>query len=131
YGNALFVSNRSLAGYSRNNTKNLRLNTALTYDFKNVEGLKFKAFLNYNSYTGFSKLFRKQADFYSFRPATNEYVFERKSQDPNMLALGASNQSDFTQQYSFSYEKNFGGDHRISGLLLHERINYNNEGFDT
>lgn len=130
-GNALFVSSRELAGYSRSNNKNLRLNSALTYDFKNVEGLKFKAFINYSGSTGFSKIFRKQPDFYSYRAATDEYIFERKSANPTMIFLGASSSSDLTQQYSFSYERTFEGAHRVSAMLLHERINYNNEGFDT
>lgn len=130
-GNAVFVSNRSLAGYSRNNNKSLRLNSALTYDFKSIEGLKAKAFINYNSGDGYSKLFRKQPNFYSYRAATDEYIFERKSSNSNMIYLGSSTSSDITQQYSFTYDKTFGGDHRFSGMLLHERINYNNESFDT
>lgn len=130
-GNAVFVSNRGLAGYSRNTNKSLRLNSSLTYDFKNIQGLKAKAFINYNSGTGFSKIFRKQPDFYSYRAATDEYIFERKSANPTMLYLGTSNSSDITQQYSFSYDRVFGHDHRFSGMILHERIDYNNEGFDT
>ncbi|ADY53640.1 TonB-dependent receptor [Pseudopedobacter saltans DSM 12145] len=130
-GNAVFVSNKGLAGYSRNTNKSLRLNSALTYEFKSIEGLKAKAFINYNSGTGFSKLFRKQPNFYSYRAATDEYIFERKSANPTMLYLGSYNSSDITQQYSFTYDRVFNNDHRFSGMLLHERINYNNESFDT
>jgi len=130
-GNAVFVSSRKLAGYSRSDNKNLRLNSALTYDFKDIEGLKFRAFVNYNSSNGFSKLFRKQPEFYSYRAATDEYIFERKSANPTMLYLGASKSSDITQQYSFSYERTFNEDHRVSAMALHERIDYDSENFDT
>lgn len=131
YGNALFVSSRSLAGYNSNNNHSFRVNGSLTYDFKNIEGLKLKAFVNYNRYQGFSKLFRKQPDFYSYNSDTGEYIFERKAQDPTLLSQGASYSEDFTQQYSISYDKIFNEDHSFSALALHERINYKNEGFDT
>lgn len=131
YGNALFVSSRSLAGYNSNNNHSFRVNGSLTYDFKNIEGLTLKAFINYNGYQGFSKLFRKQPDFYSYNSDNEHYIFERKAQDPTILSQGASYSEDFTQQYSISYDKIFNEDHSLSALALHERINYKNEGFDT
>ena len=131
YGNALFVSSKSLAGYSSSNNHSFRVNGSLTYDIKKIEGLKLKAFVNYNGYQGFSKLFKKQPSFYSYKSDTEEYIFERKAQDATMLYHGASYSEDFTQQYSISYDKIFNEDHTISALALHERINYKNEGFDT
>lgn len=130
YGSALFVSSRKLAGYSKSNNDNLRLNAALTYDVKGVEGLQLKAFMNYNKYTGVSKMFRKQPSFYSYNSDLNKYIFERKSEIPTMLNQGSSGSNDLTQQYSVSYKNTF-GDHNISLLGLHERINYSNDGFDT
>lgn len=131
YGNALFVSSRGLAGYSRSNNHNLRINGALTYDFQSIKGLKLKAFVNYNGYYSLSKVFRKQPSFYSYKSSTNTYAYERKSQDPTMLAHGTSYGDDLTQQYSISYENTFNKDHRLSVLALHERIDYNDEGFNT
>jgi len=131
YGNAVFVSSRKLAGYSRSDNHNLRINGSLTYDIKEIKGLKLKAFVNYNGYFGLSKVFRKQPGFYSYKADIDEYIFERKSQDPTMLAHGTSYSEDMTQQYSISYENTLNEDHQLSVLALHERINYKNEGFDT
>lgn len=131
YGNALFVSSRKLAGYSRSDNHNFRLNASLSYDVPSVKGLKIKAFYHFNTYYGLSKVFRKQPEFYSYKADTDEYLFERKSQDPTMLAHGVSYSDDLTQQYSLNYENTFNEIHRISALLLHERIDYTNEGFDT
>lgn len=131
YGNAVFVSSRKLAGYNRNANHNLRLNSALTYDVKGVEGLSVKAFLNYNGYFGLGKIFRTQPDFYSYNAAADIYTFERKSQDPTLMSLSSSYSDDLTQQYSVSYENILDQDHRVSVLALHERIDYNSEGFNT
>ncbi len=131
YGNALFVSSRMLAGYSRSDNHNFRLNASLSYDLPQVKGLRLKAFYHYNSYYGLSKVFRKQPEFYSYKADVGEYLFERKSQDPTMLAHGVSYSDDLTQQYSLNYENTFDEVHRITALLLHERIDYKNEGFDT
>lgn len=131
YGNALFVSSRRLAGYSRSDNHNFRLNASLTYDLPQVKGLRLKAFYHFNTYHGLSKVFRKQPEFYSYNPDAGEYIFERKSQDPTMLAHGVSYSDDLTQQYSLNYENTFNDAHRITALLLHERIDYSNEGFDT
>lgn len=131
YGNALFVSSRELAGYSRSKNHSIRINGELVYDFKEVKGLKLKAFINYNGYFGLSKMFKKQPDFYSYNVESDEYRFERKAQDATMLSLGSYYNDDLTQQYSVSYENTLNKDHKLSVLALHERISYNNEGFDT
>ncbi len=131
YGNALFVSSRNLAGYSRSNNHNIRINGALTYDVAGVEGLQLKAFVNYNGYYGLSKLFRKQPEFYSYNANTDVYSFERMAQDPTRLSQGAYYNDDLTQQYSVLYERSFNIDHKVSALALYERISYNNEAFDT
>ncbi len=131
YGNALFVSSRSLAGYSRNNNQSFHVNGSLTYDFKNISGLKLKAFVNYNGYYGLSKWFKKQPEFYSYNAESDTYTFERKAQDATMLSLGSFYNDDLTQQYSVSYKNTLNNDHTLSLLALHERISYNNEGFNT
>lgn len=131
YGNALFVSSRSLAGYNSSNNHSFRVNGSLAYDFKNIEGLQLKAFMNYNNQNGFSKVFRKQPDFYTYNSHSEVYAFERKAQDPTLLHQATSYSEDFTQQYSVSYNKIFEEDHALSTLVLHERINYKNEGFNT
>ncbi|SHF74955.1 TonB-linked outer membrane protein, SusC/RagA family [Mariniphaga anaerophila] len=131
YGNALFVSRRNLAGYSRSNNQSIRINGSVMYNFQSIKGLKLKAFVHYNSYFGLSKMFKKQPDFYSYNAGTDEYSFERKAQDATILSQGSSYSDDLTQQYSVSYRNTFNDDHNLSVLALHERISYKNEGFDT
>lgn len=131
YGNALFVSSRELAGYSKSSNHNMRLNAALNYDVKWIKGLSLKAFFNYNGYLGHSKVFRKQPSFYSYKPETEAYAFERKAQDPTMISLGSYYNHDLTQQYSISYQRTFNDDHQLTVLGLHERILGETELFDT
>lgn len=131
YGNALFVSDRSLAGYNRGVNHGLRLNGALTYEPKAVEGLKLKAFFNFNGSYNMSKMFRKQPDFYTYDEGSDTYGFERKAQDPPLLSQGSGYGKDLTQQYSVTYENTFDGGHRMSALALYEKINYDSSGFST
>lgn len=130
-GNALFVSSKDLAGYSRSDNHSFRINGALEYSPSYLEGLKLKAFINYNGNYGMSKVFRKQPDFYTYNSATQEYTFARKSNSPTLLSQGNSYGDDMTRQYSIGYDKIINEVHSFSILALHERIDYKNSGFDT
>lgn len=130
-GNAVAVSSRELSGYSRSQNHSFRANAALTYDFRHVEGLQVKAFVNYNQYNDMSKLFRKQPSYYTYDAKLQEYQFERKAEAAAMISLGESSSMDVTQQYSISYDNTFNDAHHVSVLALHENISYRNENFMT
>lgn len=65
YGNPLFATNTELGGYRSTDKDYFRITGALTYDVKQVKGLKLKALLHYNRYVQNFKQFRKQGDFMS------------------------------------------------------------------
>lgn len=131
YGNPLFATNTELGGYRRNDKDYMRINGALTYDVKQVKGLKFKALISYNRYVSNFKQFRKQGDFYVYNTESGEYSLFRKSQDPTSLSLSSSFNFDLTQQYSVHYENMFDDKHRVTALGLFESINYGYKYFDT
>lgn len=131
YGNPLFATNTELGGYRSTDKDYFRITGALTYDVKQVKGLKLKALLHYNRYVQNFKQFRKQGDFYVYNSESGEYSLFRKSQDPTSLALSAQFKFDLTQQYSIYYENLFNEKHRVTALGLFESINYGDKYFET
>lgn len=131
YGNPLFATNTELGGYRSTDKDYFRITGALTYDVKQVKGLKLKALLHYNRYVQNFKQFRKQGDFYVYNSESGEYSLFRKSQDPTSLALSAQFNFDLTQQYSIYYENLFNEKHRVTALGLFESINYGDKYFET
>lgn len=131
YGNALFATNTDLGGYTDNNKQRVRANGGLTYEFKYVEGLKAKMFINYETYNYNTKIFNKQEKFYSYNPNSDIYTYERSSQDPTSVTETFTRGYTMTQQYSLTYDRLFNNKHRISALALFESIDYNDKYIDT
>jgi len=129
YGSILYATNTELAGAADSKNKQLRTGVTLTYDIKQVKGLKAKAFINYVDVNGYNKSFRKQQDFYQYNPQSQLYTFIRSSQDPTSLNESMNDDKNLTQQYSLSYDNSFNNIHRLSVLALYESINYKGNYF--
>ncbi len=129
YGSALYATSTKYSGSNDNTTKQLRTGASLTYDFKNIKGLKAKANINYIDNIGLTHSFTKQADFYLYDVDLAKYTWIRSSQNPTSLTEASSTDYNITQQYSFMYDNIFNKIHHLSALALYENINYRNQWF--
>jgi TonB-linked SusC/RagA family outer membrane protein len=130
-GSALFMSSTKQLGYSDNKDTYIRATGSLNYDFKYVKGLSAKALFSYNYHGNWGKTFARQKDFYTYNWDTDTYTFMRKNNGITSEDIGSSLNSDFTQQYSLTYENVFHADHYVKALVLCEAINSFNHGFWT
>lgn len=127
-GHALPFSSRELSGYNDTDIQELRGTLALNYDFKNVEGLSVKAFINAISKHSENKFFTKPLKYYSYDYASETYTRRGGLGDAATLNQSASKQRTTTQQYSIKYDHTF-GDHDLEALVLYELIDYSGSGF--
>lgn len=128
-GSIAIASNMDKNGYNRSVSKTTNVSTSLTYDFKQVKGLKAKAFFFYRGYDEFVKIFRKQTDTYTYNYNTDEYTFAGSTNGETQLTEAYTRWRNITQQYSLSYDNVLGEAHGISGLLLFESIDYGSDYF--
>lgn len=128
-GSVATVSNIDLMGYNRNNDKNIRGIATITYDFAAIKGLQAKANLNYTAGDSYGKNYMKPIDFWTYNPATEEYINAASFNQSN-LSESISRNSVFTQQFSLNYDNIFADKHRISVLALYESIDYRSNNFN-
>lgn len=126
-GSVAICTNYELAGYNKNNDNELRTNGALTYEFKNVKGLKAKAFISYQNYNSRYKSFNKPVTSYTYNYKTDSYTEYPSYFAKASMGQGSSNGTRLTQQYSLTYDNTFNNIHRLSVLGLYECINYYDE----
>src|SRR5690606_2133643 len=101
----------------------------ITYDFAAIKGLQAKANLNYNAGDSYGKNYMKPIDFWTYNPATEEYINAASFNQSN-LSESISRNSVFTQQFSLNYDNTFADKHRISALALYESIDYRTNNFN-
>jgi TonB-linked SusC/RagA family outer membrane protein len=128
-GSPYIMSNMELSGYRLNKQRDLRGSIGLVYDFKYVDGLKAKAFVNYRDNEGYSKQWRKPATFYTYNAGTDAYTMVGNFPATAELYEAMDRYSIMTQQYSLNYDRLFNSDHRITALALYESMDYYNNTF--
>lgn len=128
-GSVAATSNYDLTGYNHNKTRDLRGAVSLSYDFKYIEGLKGKAFVNYIDNEEYIKEFAKPIKFYTYNNTNDSYTHVGNFREKAELKESMLRGSILTQQYSLTYDKVFNGIHRVSGLGLFESIDYKNNNF--
>ena len=129
-GSAYAMSNTEIAGYDQTKNKYSRNGIGLKYDFsKFVKGLSAKAYVSYRDDESYDKAFSRPVSFYTYNPTTKTYAFAGAYKTQADLSESVSWATVLTQQYSLNYENVFNQDHRLSGLLLLESMDYRNNNF--
>ncbi len=117
-------------GYRSSKNRFLRGSVSFTYDFKNIKGLKAKAYINYNDYYDYSKMFNKQIKLYTYNHNSGEYLYHSSTNGVTKLTESISRYHNLTQQYSLNYNNIFAENHTVSALALFECIDYADNTFE-
>ena len=127
-GGAHISSNRNLAGYNDTDSQNMRGSVSLQYDFKALEGLSAKAFMNYNQYYSSNKKFSIPSETYTYNYDSDIYTFAGAWGDFAKLDQAKGDGRVITSQLSLNYDNTFGKEnqHHFSALALYETISGNN-----
>jgi TonB-linked SusC/RagA family outer membrane protein len=120
-------SNSELSGYRNTDSQNFKGSLALNYDFKFIDGLKARAFFNYNQDYSFRKHFQYLVETWTYNYATDTYT-SMGGNVPPFLEHRDDRSRSLTGQASLNYDKTFGGSHHVSGLLMYELIDYYSDG---
>ncbi|MDR1121640.1 MAG: TonB-dependent receptor [Dysgonamonadaceae bacterium] len=115
------TSNSELSGYRNTDNQNLKGSLALNYDFKFIDGLKARAFFNYDQSYSFFKHFQYLIQTWTYNYAADLYTAKGGNVPPT-LTHNDNRSRSLTGQLSLNYDKTFGGGHHVSGLLLYEVI---------
>ena len=120
-------SNRAISGYNDTNSENLKGTISLNYKIKAVKGLSAKAFLNYNKFNSFNKVFHRPQDFYTYDPTSQTYILAGSYYTKAALEQSYWKSSNMTQQYSLNYDNTFNNVHQITAMALYEAIDYKSD----
>ena len=121
-GGIHLISDRDITGYNRSRVYTTSISGALTYDFNYVEGLYFKAFVDYNKSDYPTKIFHKPIDFYTYNYSNDEYSLQGSYYTQAALEQTQGYGMTFTTQFSLNYERLFNNKHRVKALGLFETI---------
>ena len=125
-GGIHITSNSDMCGYRNTDNNNFTGSLALNYDFNFLKGLRARAFVNYRQDFRFYKYFDYLPETWTYNYATDTYMSMGGNLPPKL-----QHQDDrgriITGQMSLNYDKAFGADHHVSGLLMYELINYSND----
>ncbi len=118
-GSPIWAVNIDNSGYYRTNGNNFKVNGFAELAIKWVQGLKAKANFLYTAGAGDLKWFHKRGQFYTYQEATDTYSFAGGSVAPSSLRMQNDLSSTMVQQYSISYNNDFGL-HHVGALAMFE-----------
>jgi TonB-linked SusC/RagA family outer membrane protein len=123
-GQTQILSNREIFGHNDEITNDVRTTLSLKYEFKFVEGLSAKAFLNGRQIYREFEYFQKPAYFYTYDPTNDTYTLKGGFTDKALMAQQRNTDRVFTGQFSLNYDRIFNDIHHVTGLVLYEAIDY-------
>ena len=121
-GGIHLISDRDITGYNRSKTYSTNLSGSLTYDFKYVNGLSAKAFVDFTKSDSPTKVFHKPIDFYTYNYVNDEYTLHGSYYTEAALEQTQNYSSILTTQLSLNYERLFNNLHRVKAMGLFEAV---------
>lgn len=121
-GGIHLITDRDITGYSRSRSYTTNLSGSLTYDFKYVKGLSFKAFVDYTKSDSPTKTFHKPVNFYTYNYDNNEYTLHGSYYTKAALEQTQNYSTMLTTQLSLNYEQLFLQKHRVKAMALFESV---------
>lgn len=118
-----YTTNSELSGYRKTDSQNLKATLSLKYDFKYVEGLSAKVFVNYNQDYQFFKHFSWGSDSWAYNHSNDSYSQKTTASAPQLVHRDTKNRT-ITGQFSLNYDRQITKDHHISAMALYELIDY-------
>lgn len=121
-GGVHLVADRDITGYSRSKNYLTNISGTLTYDFKYVLGLSFKAFINYAKADYPTKIFHKPVSFYTYNYENDKYNLQGTYYNKASLDQTQGYSQVITSQFSLNYERLFANLHRVKAMALFESV---------
>lgn len=121
-GGIHLIADRDITGYNRSKVYSTNLSGTLSYDFKYVKGLSFKAFINYSKSDYPTKIFHKPINFYTYNYANDEYTLHGSYYTKAALEQTQGYSTVLTTQLSLNYERLFASLHRVKAMALFESV---------
>ncbi len=121
--NPIVDTYRDIGGYRDTEGHSIKSNFELNYKVKQIEGLSFKAMLNYSKYFSFQKNFQKQASLWNWDYESDKYWIEANTPETRLIHIDAKSRN-ITSQISANFERLIANDHQVNALLLYELIDY-------
>lgn len=121
-GGVHLVADRDITGYSQSKNYLTDLSGTLTYDFKYVKGLNFKAFLNYAKADYPTKIFHKPVTFYTYNYSNDVYTQQGSYYTKAALEQTQGYSQVITTQFSLNYEQIIAKLHRVKAMCLYEQV---------
>lgn len=121
-GGVHLVADRNITGYGRSKNYLTDLAGTLTYDFKYINGLSFKFFVNYAKADYPTKVFHKPVTFYTYNYSNNVYTQQGSYYTKAALEQTQGYSQVITTQLSLNYENLFAKFHRVKAMGLFESV---------
>jgi TonB-linked SusC/RagA family outer membrane protein len=124
--NPIVDTHRDIGGYRDTDGHSVKSTLSLNYNIPQIDGLSFKAMINYSQYFSFQKNFQKKTLLWDWDYKSDIYRFASSTPDTR-LTQTTSKARNITSQISFNYKKVFATNHQIDALILYELIDYRDD----
>ncbi|MBT1705623.1 SusC/RagA family TonB-linked outer membrane protein [Chryseosolibacter indicus] len=111
-----------ISGYRKYQQKNFQSSASLDFDFGTVlpelEGLSAKALISFDYRNDDNKIYRREYYQYALDPLTNTYTAKLyNNSSPNQMRRELYSKQQVLGQFLLNYNRTFGNDHKVTGLL--------------
>ncbi|MEI7424163.1 MAG: SusC/RagA family TonB-linked outer membrane protein, partial [Prolixibacteraceae bacterium] len=124
--NPIVDTHRDIGGYRDNDGHSIKSTLALNYKIPYIDGLSFKAMVNYSQYFSLQKDFQTKALLYDWDYKSDTYRVAANTPSTR-LSQTLDQSRNITSQISFNYQKVIASNHRLNAMLLYEFIDYRGE----
>jgi len=130
FNNSVSEITPSQSGYTANTNKKFQGGVTLTYDVPYIDGLRAKAFFNYNYNITDNKTYNRVYTNYN-EPTPGNYVAIGVGGQNGQSYVSDYYNSNYTSflQYSLNYTHTFAKSHNITAMVLYEQQNSNGNQF--
>ena len=120
--NTVAKMSADVSGYRKYKQKYLQSSAALTFDVGTVlpflEGLSAKAMISYDYHNDDNTAYRREYYQYMYNPLTDSYTSKLyNNSSPNQLGRAMYSRQQELGQFLLNYNRTFGDDHKVVGLL--------------
>jgi TonB-linked SusC/RagA family outer membrane protein len=111
-----------ISGYRKYKQRNFQSSASLDFDFGTVspalEGLSAKAMVSYDYRNDDNSIFRREYYQYAYDPLTDSYTSKLyNNSSPNQMRRELYSKQQVLGQFLLNYNRTFGNDHKVTGLL--------------
>lgn len=126
--NPVVITNGDIVGMQAYKNKNFQGQLGLEYDIPGVKGLMAKGMYNYGFNINDNTQVRNAYNLYTYDAQSQQYLATLVN-SPATVNRNYGNVTSELFQLSLNYNRHFGEDHNVTGLLLYEESNTNNDNF--